>query len=253
MKYFISEMKYKMNDILSSNIKIEVDSLKNVRENGFTAIENFITVEECEKLRNEIDLMCEKDYVWRDKFNSDIRIHGVENVNKNFKNLFSAKILVNVFKKYINKNKIHQFIMTNRVTFTQDNLGSGGGWHRDTMNRRQLKFILYLCDVDDKNGCFQYISKSHTVFNKLKYNRVLQKKFSEYRYSEKEIEDLKEKLNVEVFDFKGKAGMLIIADTSGLHRGKPILSGSRYAATNYMSEVPFAPQLLKLIINEQNT
>lgn len=250
MKYFISEIKYKMNDVLSLSIKIEVDLLKKIREIGFTAIENFITAEECETLKNEIDLMCEKDFVWRDTYNSDIRVHGVENINKNFKNLFEKKTLLNIFKKYIDKNKIYKFIMVNRVSFTEVNLGSGGGWHRDTINRRQLKFILYLCDVDENNGCFQYVPKSQTVFNKLKYNRALGKKLSEYRYSEMDIEVLKEKFGIEVFNVTGKAGTLLIADTSGLHRGKPILSGKRYAATNYMSEVPFAPQLSRLIVKE---
>lgn len=253
MKYFITEMKYRINDILSSRIKIEDDTLKNIREYGFAAIENFISNKECEKLRYEIDQLCEKDFSWRDKSNSDIRIHGVENINEHFSNLFDNESILNIYKKYIDKNTLHKFIMTNRVIFTEDNLGSGGGWHRDTINRRQLKFILYLCDVDENNGCFQYIPNSHKVLNKLKYNLVLGKKLSEFRFSMKDIEVLKEKLGVTIFDVKGKAGTLLIADTSGLHRGKPIVSGKRYAATNYMSEVQFAPQLLKLVLNEQNT
>ena len=32
---------------------------------------------------------------------------------------------------------------------------------------------------------------------------------------------------------KGKAGTLILVDTSLIHRGKPLVNGCRYALTNY--------------------
>lgn len=43
--------------------------------------------------------------------------------------------------------------MANKVSYTDKNLGSGGGWHRDTVTRRQLKFLMYLNDVDENAGC----------------------------------------------------------------------------------------------------
>lgn len=248
MKYFISELKYKMNDVLASNIPFDEKAEGDLRQNGVAVIENFLTPEECKKLRDEMDVMCEKDYVWRDEHNSDIRVFGPENVNVLFKNLFDNKGLFNIFKKYIDKNNLHQFIMANRVSFSENNKGSGGGWHRDSINRRQLKFIMYLSDVDEKNGCFQYVSKSHTIKNKFKYNRILGLKLSDYRYSENDIEKLKQKLGIEIIDNKAKAGTLLIVDTSGLHRGKPILEGRRYAATNYMFETTIPSHIQKLIL-----
>ena len=252
MKYFISELKYKMNDILASNIHFDEKASSDLRENGLAVVENFLSQEECAKLRTEMDIMCEKDYVWRDEHNSDIRIHGAENVNKFFKNLFDRKNLFNVYKKYIDKYSLHQFIMANRVSFSENNKGSGGGWHRDSVNRRQLKFIMYLSDVNDKNGCFQYVVKSHTLLNKFQYNRILGKGLSEYRYSNEDIEKLKQKLDIKIIDNVGKAGTLLIVDTSGLHRGKPIIEGTRYAVTNYMSDVKFPAQIQQLILTGTN-
>ena len=42
--------------------------------------------------------------------------------------------------------------MANKLIYKKGNLGSGGGWHRDTFFKKQLKFIIYLSDVGEKNG-----------------------------------------------------------------------------------------------------
>ena len=62
--------------------------------------------------------------------------------------------------------------------------------------------------------------------------RKLKNKFPSTRFTEEEIFSL----DIKKEDFEElnyPAGTLIFVDTSNLHRGKPLLSGSRYALTSY--------------------
>jgi len=248
MKYFLSELKYITNDILSSNVNFNKKNISELRKNGFTTIENFLSDEECKLYKESIDELANHEQAWQDNEGSDSRIFGIEKLAPIFNKLFDKNKMYNVFKKYIYKGELHEFKMAAKMKFTNSNIGSGGGWHRDTINRRQLKFIVYLNDVNDKNGCFQYIPKSHTVWNKLKFNKSLNKSLSAYRYSEEEIKKLKNDFGVEVLNLTGKKGTVLIADTSGIHRGRPMEEGIRYAVTNYMSDVPFSKSLNKVMV-----
>ena len=55
----------------------------------------------------------------------------------------------------------------NKVKYNKNNLGSGGGWHRDDFNF-QFKAILYLNDVSMDNGPFQLIENSNGLINIIK-------------------------------------------------------------------------------------
>jgi hypothetical protein len=163
------------------------------------------------------------------------------------RNVFARPVLEGLYKKYVDRNQLNSFIMANRVTPKPGNLGSGGGWHRDSINRRQLKFIVYLSDVGSVNGNFQYMPKSHRVWDKLGQNRFLKKGLSEYRYSQENIDTLVKNGN-RVDELTGSQGTLIVADTSGIHRGKPIVEGVRYAMTNYMFDHKIPAHIENLLL-----
>ena len=57
------------------------------------------------------------------------------------------------------------FTMAAKINFKHGNLGSGGNWHRDSVNP-SLKSMVYLVDVDQKNGAFEIIT-NQTRFSKL--------------------------------------------------------------------------------------
>src|SRR6185437_12743132 len=68
-------------------------------------------------------------------------------------------------------------------------------------------FIVYISDVED--GEFQYIRGSHAWSGEKAYND----------YSDAFVED---KLQDKILSFKGRAGTLVVYDTYGIHRAKPV-------------------------------
>jgi len=247
LKFYVKELLFKWNDIRSSSLTCKRDLEHHLRLNGYYVIDNFISDEDCENYRKLIDRNLDNPFVWSDEFNSDVRIFGIENIEASFHEIFDREGLINIYKKYISIKSFYQTIMAAKMMFSPLNLGSGGGWHRDTVNQRQLKFIVYLSDVDGDNGCFQYVKGSHTVRMKLKTGAILKGNYLKQRYSSQEVDRIAEMLDLPVVDFHGTKGTLIVVDTSGLHRGKPMRNGVRYAVTSYMSEVPFGPSVSKLI------
>lgn len=247
MKYLISEIKYLLNGKLSNLSGEAKDIYNQIKEKGFAVVPDFISENQCAELQIELETHLKKNYTWKDQIGSDSRIYGIERVSKKFADLFENELLKVIYKKYIDKFTLHKFIMSNKVLYKENNAGSGGGWHRDVINRRQLKFICYLNDVDEENGCFQYIPHTHKISEKMKTNKLMGLKSGVYRYSNKKIEKLLEKSAYKCISLKASRGTLIIVDTSGIHRGSPMKSGKRYAVTQYMSDTPFKSHMRRLL------
>ena len=230
MKYLLSELKYIYNGFF---LKINPSNeYKQFKRDGFLVKEKFLTKDQCHNFITQIDLNIKNDKIsWKDEKGSDIRIFNFTSKTKIFKN---ENIDLDCFyRKYISTKECQKFIMANKLVAKENNLGSGGGWHRDNLNRRQLKFMIYLNDVNEDNGAFQYIPKTHKVSSKLFTNSLS----NNFRYSSNKINKLYPKKSIKL---SAKAGTLIVFDSSGLHRGSPILKDKRYALTQYMfdSEIP---------------
>lgn len=88
-------------------------------------------------------------------------------------------------------------------------------WHRDLDDKKMLKVFIYLNDVDEGGGPFTYVKESHLGG---RWRGVAPQLPPMGRYpKEGEVEAAipKEYYHAAL----GKAGTLIFADTSGLHRG----------------------------------
>lgn len=201
-------------------------------------LEGFINPEKAQELKLVIDQLIQQKetLTWNDESGSDIRIFGIEKYKPEFKKIFFNEELINLFREYLNYDELYSFVMANKLSYKSNNLGSGGGWHRDTYMNKQLKFILYLSDVEQKNGPFEYVLGSHHVTSKIidLPGQVLEKDIRRYN-----------KGNLKGQIFTGKAGDLLIADTSGIHRGTPIVESVRYAATLYSHNNEFSPSVKK--------
>ncbi|MEA5596643.1 2OG-Fe(II) oxygenase [Rivularia sp. UHCC 0363] len=105
-------------------------------------------------------------------------------------------------------------------------------WHIDPEDRTVLKIVIYLHDVDDNSGPFEYIPKSFTseLVSSLKYKHG----YVQDQTMEKVISPSKFKTCT------GIAGTVILADTGGIfHRGKIPVSSDRYAVFfDYTSRKP---------------
>ncbi len=120
-------------------------------------------------------------------------------------------------------------------------------FHQDKEFIKFVKIFIYLTDVDEKNGPHEYISGSHKDYsNNTPENYKMSDRLSD--------EYLKTKYSAERFNsFTGEAGTIIITDSNGFHKGKPLLEGQRlllqleFASSLYFNSLPaFATEGLTL-------
>jgi hypothetical protein len=120
-----------------------------------------------------------------------------------------------------------------RIDATANNRGSGDGWHRDAFGY-QFKAIVYLCDVTDENGPFEYVIGSQKTWQVgLDCGLGRFPVPPESRIARERVDKLIATGTIAPRRFTAKAGTVILANTTGVHRGAPLLSGKRYAMTNY--------------------
>lgn len=112
-------------------------------------------------------------------------------------------------------------------------------WHLDKEDRRMVKIIIYLKDVDQNNGAFQYIPKRFTsdLIHQLRYNH-------EYLSNEKVERFLS---SSEWIACEGKIGTVIFVDTANLfHRGLVPQTSDRWSIFfDYTSAFPLRPYYCK--------
>lgn len=104
-------------------------------------------------------------------------------------------------------------------------------FHSDRNSPRLLKFFFYLHDVDEGHGPFAYVRGSH------------RKKFrgwrSKYRWSHDEVSDIYSTESIQLMT--AKLGDVVVADTTGFHRGTKVTSGDRSMLTvNYVVHPEFS-------------
>jgi hypothetical protein len=100
-------------------------------------------------------------------------------------------------------------------------------WHADIGSYRILKFLIYLNDVDYEGGPFEYVRGSHNrVFNGWRNDDY------KLRYTDEELRDAYGAENM--VSCMANMGDVVIADTTGFHRGlKPISNASTVAIATF--------------------
>lgn len=231
LRYFLIRQRYSFQNLdkFKNNKKNKI--LKILDENGYYVIENFFKEYECKKIIKEMDLFIKKypNKTYLNKLAYDRRIFGAQNINsKGIKKFYHSSFIINIGSYFHSSSLKNLMTMANRTVFKKKNLGSGDGWHRDSINK-QFKSILYLVDTNTKNGSFQIIKNSHKFFQIVKDSTILNSGITNTRFFDNRINKLKTRIQ----SINGKAGTLIIVDTSLIHRGSPLKKGIRYALTNY--------------------
>ncbi|WP_462252224.1 phytanoyl-CoA dioxygenase family protein [Ekhidna sp.] len=217
---------------------VDSEAINSLKKNGFALIEDFFDSDLCDKIISEIDQCVEKhqQFVWSDDQDSDHRLFGIENLSPLIhEHFFASKRLQQIGESYLGYKLKNYMTLAGNLKFKKNNLGSGGGWHRDSAFSNQFKAIVYLTDVSEKNGVYEYIPKSHSTSNVLRALNVCLKNSESNpsdinrRFNENEVIDL----GIAPRIFEAKRGTVILTDTHGIHRGRPIVAGTRYALTNY--------------------
>lgn len=103
-------------------------------------------------------------------------------------------------------------------------------WHRDPQEKRQVKFFLYLSDVDSEAGPFTYVKQSQ--FGSPVYGHLFPQRLPFGIYPEIDAVEKEVKPDA-IVSATGKAGTVIFCDTAGLHRGGHAKSKSRFMMTAF--------------------
>ena len=205
--------------------------LRGLKESTAIKLEKSLTIADCDEIikrfedclnNSRIDDVAVK--VWEDDSGSDTRIVNFEQViNKDLLDRLDVENKIKMIELYLGRKVRSWSLMVNRVRYKPENLGSGGGWHRDSPFSHQIKFIWYLSQVTEGCGPFQYIPKSNSAKSRSEYG------VGRYRFEEGEITGV-------IKTVIGNKGSMLICDTAAIHRGAPIrVKCDRYALSLYTS------------------
>ena len=226
LKLFIKDL-----NLRSTFLKEYPDLFKD----GLQIFKGFLNGDELKNHISDFDILMSDNKIPKIEESSDKRIYGVERYKDSFITKKQETFMLNFNKKakYLYDNVY--FTLAGEITSDPGNLGSGGGWHRDSQFTNQFKTIVYLTDVNKNNGPFQYIKGSHKKKSyKLIKNALNDYDYSKNRFSDDEIESILKNIGeFESSTITGKAGDLILVNTRGLHRGSPLKFGKRKAVTTY--------------------
>lgn len=226
------EIDYVLTDIKNRSLpEVSDDILERVIRLGLCLIPEYYSSEFCEQSIRIIRAYESNNHVnvWQDERGSDTRIMGIE-VFQSELDIRKDVLVERVIASLYGQQPESGFITSGHLLFKPGNLGSGGGWHRDSVHCDQFKALVYLTDVDTDNGPFQYYLNTANEDSLAELEAHYAIPVTENRISCDPTAVLPEERLVEVC---GPAGSLIIANTRGIHRGKPIQSEERFSLTSY--------------------
>ena len=209
--------------------------VEHLQTTGICVIEDYYSKTDCEKCVSDIDrCMIE--------FEDKIQRHAeINEGNDGDERLFKIENQSNLALKLSQDDFIHEVakhfydgfdcetvqVLGQRLVFdSKYTRGSGGGWHVDSKNIKQLKALVYLTDVTEDNGAYMFLPNSHHLNLELRddpRNRIT-------RFTDEGVKNC----GIEPFVVTGKKGTIILTNTSNIHRGSIIKKGERYSLTSYI-------------------
>lgn len=236
-------------DIVVSNNPV----LKDLENNGFVVIKNFINVDELLKIKQEFDIFLDTGTSLLPVSNDSVR--PINDLGKSVVFLDNSDLILGQkhCKNFTNNMVLRDPLLNipkiasiafnpSLLNFTSSYFGTLSGlgglnlrksfvnslpefdtqyFHVDPNSVKFLKCFFYLNDVDVDGGPFCYVKGSH----KKKFVGYTRK----YRWTLDEI--LMYFPQESIVNITANVGDLIIADTNGFHRGNPIKSKDRTMLT----------------------
>jgi len=163
---------------------------------------------------------------------NDERIFNAQSYSHILNTLVTKNEFLNNFVQQYTKRPItSEKLLLNKLVYEEGKRkNSGAGWHRDN-HTCQFKTLVYLTDVTERNGNFQFIlnsSPAHVGFPTPRtpsYNT---------RFSDETVVKLiTTNPSCSVCNVVGAKGTVVLADTTYIHRGNIIKEGERRAITQY--------------------
>lgn len=210
------------------------DWIHSVRQNGVCTVPGFYDPATCAELRQEILEVGERfpNAVHNMSNGADRRIFGAERAAAGIRAFADDPRLMNAARAVLSGDAANACTLAGVITHREDNLGSGEGWHRDSFFN-QFKAIIYLTDVTKENGPFEYITRSHLVRQKFSDHSNYGIPLKSPRIEDAPVRRLIAAQPGRHRILTASMGTLVLADTTGIHRGMPLTRGERFALTNY--------------------
>ena len=195
---------------------VSADEIINQIElNGYYAFEKALSNEalnEIEKMAKESTLNFNQNNISGVYKEKQYFFTNLLTVSKSFYDFVTSKLVLDICEKYMG-NSFRLTALRYYETYGKHHMQ----WHTDNKTDKEfskfpgLIFICYLSDVND--GQFQYIKGSHLWSSKRDFND----------YSDEFIEQSHKQ---EIENFKYPRGSIIIYNTHGIHRAKPVMSSN---------------------------
>jgi hypothetical protein len=246
--------------INKNNKKIKIDSLEinknskiisnEINENGFYICRNYLSENIVNKLVNfaennlgnyamdDLPIESTKEMMFDRKnpqattflFNENLLLNNVL-----IQNIISDPLIISISQNYFKSQPMLAALnMWWSTNFKKEpDKYAAQMYHFDLDGTKWLKYFIYLTDVNSLNGPHIFIKKSHKNngipwrFRKRGYERISDQEIHQYFSSDK------------ICEFFGKKGDLIIEDSRGYHKGKPVVENDRL-----ILEIQFTDTLL---------
>lgn len=206
--------------------------LDRLGRDGVAVVPGHLPRERCEALRAEVDRLHEAESA-RVHRRGDARLYGAERASPMVREFHADAALLALARAWRGPDVVNGMTLAAALVHRPGvRASSGPGWHRDGWFR-QVKAFVFLTDVSDANGPLQVIAGSHRAAVRARDMQRHGQRFKQYGFEDGEIDRLLAAEPGRLVTATGPAGTLVVADTSAIHRGRPIEAGCRYALTNY--------------------
>jgi hypothetical protein len=219
-------------------------ALKDLRTNGFAVVENYWDRERALELGARLVKYLEVggDHEFEggayarfwDNRKTDHgvrRIYHIERLVEELRDVRFDPFVLDIASAYYGLSFHSGMLMFQHNLQTNENTRS---YHVDAFSK-EFKAFIYLDDVDEGNGPFSYIPRTHR--DRVRLMRKIISGRGDHAPTGFPPEELGALADTEQ-RICGPAGTMILADVRGLHRGTPQVERSRSVLVNYIVHTP---------------
>ena len=117
---------------------------KKFKKDGYLILEKKLSSSLCKKIIESFEDSVSKNNTWMDEVGSDTRLFYAQDYIKEIDEILNNEWFNSISTKFYGRRIKNKFSLMNRVLPVEGNLGSGGGWHRDSPTTHQLKVMILI-------------------------------------------------------------------------------------------------------------